>query len=214
MKKGFSLAEVMVAMIIVTIVLLLTIPTLAHKFSTTNNTAYKALMSSNATTAYGGISQMQQLINEIMANATMLIDTNGNLTNNATTNMAHSYAGNYTYRFCNEFMSKLNIISNATIPSDCTITTVAQNCTIAPPTVDSINLHTPNFITTNGVAWYGFEQDFCSTGNMTIYVDVNGINQGPNLMGQDVLGITIDNNGSVEQPAPASNEYNCLNGQG
>ena len=109
-------------------------------------------MSGNSTTnGLNGNSEMQQILNEIMNNSTALIS--GNLTNNASTTP--------TYLFCNAFVSEVNVVGSA-------------NCTYS-----NVSTNTPNFTTSNGMAWYGFDQDF-SSGLANIWVDVNGKNYGVN----------------------------------
>ena len=169
--------------------MVISIPILAHNFANINSKAYTYIMGDNSTTSLNGMNLIQQILNEVMTNSTMLIG--GNLTNNSTTT-------GYTYRFCNEFTKKLNIIGS----TNCASSNVATL--------------TPNFITTNGMNWYGLDKDFNSvTGNLTVYVDINGSNQGVNSNSesnpdQDIYAITINNQGIAECPAAGTNEMNAL----
>ena len=185
MKKGFSFAEVLVVLLITSTIMLITIPILTRRVANQNAAAYQVLFNQ----------VMQPILSEVMTNASGLFLINGNLSNNSTT-------ATYKYRFCNEFIKKINIVGS----SSCT----AQS------------FSTPNFVTTNGMAWYYFGNDFngagdYGTGNiftMTFWVDVNGTNQGQNTSqgsNPDLVRITIYNNGTVASPAVGNIEQTYLN---
>jgi len=106
-------------------------------------------------------------------------------------------AGNFYYNstntlanyFCNNFKDKINVISTA-------------NC-------DSYTPYTaPNFTTSNGMRWFGFNNNF-STSVANVWVDVDGASKGTSTVGTDVLRIYITSNGKVY--ANDSTEINYLN---
>ena len=94
------------------------------------------------------------------------------------------------YDFCTNFLTKVNTIGT----TNCTTSTVAG---------------TPNFITSNGMRWYLFNQDFDATAGIqtfTFQVDINGVNKGSNTNGTDVLQIQVSENGRMTAPTGGNEE--------
>ena len=104
----------------------------------------------------------------------------GVLTNNGTTSPV-------TYALCQTFIADINTVSS----NPCTTASSAPN--------------TPNFVTANGMRWYGFDNDFNSYGNITVEIDVDGAGKGLNtdnvsIPNRDILRIVIFNTGKISTP--------------
>lgn len=100
------------------------------------------------------------------------------------------------YDFCTNFAGRVNIIGS----TGCTTSTVPG---------------TPNFITSNGMRWYLFNQDFDAvTGNQTFSfeVDINGASKGSNAnitvnpTNYDILKIQVSENGRMTAPTGGNEE--------
>jgi len=134
MKKGNTLAEILVLLAIVSIVMGSLIA-ISKTFMTDANKRLYYI-------AYQGL---MQATNQISGNIT------------------------FDNTFCNTISSELNTVG-------------AVNCTT------SSYPNTPNFTTTNGMNWYGFNGTFYSS--QVVTVDVNG-NKGPNVNGNDALTFRV-----------------------
>lgn len=164
MKKGFSLVEVLLAIVIMGVVMAVVMPIIAPIAENNNKTLYKSAFKT-----------VESVVSDIVSDMTLY--PSGNMYN----------ATDTTY-FCNNFVSKLNLISTA----DCTTSTVPG---------------TPNFITTNGMRWYGFN-GLNFTSNATLQVDIDGQGKGKNTAGRDILRIEVNDQGKVVPPT--GNETNYL----
>lgn len=161
MKKGFTIAEVLLALVIVGILISVSIPVITRTANQDFNKLYRA--------AY---KIAEKAIDEAVFNPALF--TSGNLQAPASGN------------FCNNFAGLIN-------------TAGTVNCTAS-----NITNQEPNFITTNGMLWYGLDGSFSNTtcpawvtGNcMDIRVDING-KKLPNAVGQDILRISVSNIGKV-----------------
>jgi len=93
--------------------------------------------------------------------------------------------GNTTsHDFCNNFLTRVNTIGT----TNCTASTIPGS---------------PNFITSNGMRWYGFEQDFDAfpaNSTLSFRVDVNGVSKGNNTNTTDILEIDVKSDGNVSRP--------------
>ncbi len=175
MKKGFSLAELMIAMVVAGTIAALTIPVLMGGVQNNYDTLYKA--------AFRTVEQVvHEQTNDLSEFPNGLLDNSVN-------------AGNH--HFCQDFSTKVNTLDGAAgiVECDGTNSAVAGN---------------PNFVTTNGMRWYGFENEFPNnppvgtTPSITIRVDVDGVNRGPNLAtgaNRDIFQIIIFETGRVTAPA-------------
>lgn len=71
----------------------------------------------------------------------------------------------------------------------------------------------PNFTTSNGMRWYGFQSiafPNTATANATLYVDINGAKL-PNATNRDILSVQIFKSGKVSVPAANTTEIGYLN---
>lgn len=88
--------------------------------------------------------------------------------------------------FCPFYVAKINTIGT----TDCNTSTVPG---------------TPNFVSSNGARWYGFDTHFitsaCPSGVdgacIKTYVDVDGAGRGKNVVGDDILEIIISTSGKI-----------------
>lgn len=111
------------------------------------------------------------------------------LINNTMLYPSGNFVSSNSTLFCFNFANELNTIGPV-------------NCTSS-----SIGSYSPNFKTSNGMAWFGLENGSFSS-NMTIDVDVDGANKSSNTQHNDILDITITPNAKVT--ALSSNEINYL----
>jgi prepilin-type N-terminal cleavage/methylation domain-containing protein len=79
--------------------------------------------------------------------------------------------------FCDNFSDKVNTIGTVTCTGN-----------------DTPGSGVPNFTTSNGMKWWGFNNAFSATEN--IWVDIDG-EAGNGVVGEDVLRINIGNNGKL-----------------
>ena len=171
MKKGFTLAEMLIALTIIGVMSSIIMTVMSVNMSTTTKIQYK-----------NAFSLVSQSVSDIITNQTAF--PQGLLTNNGTVNDGGMF-GSVSYALCNTFIGDVN--------------TVSTNATCSGSVPSSVP-NRPNFTTTNGMKWYGFDQDFTPddgsmVGNMTVKVDVDG-------KGVNILPIQIYTTGKLD---PAGN---------
>ncbi|MDD3013051.1 MAG: prepilin-type N-terminal cleavage/methylation domain-containing protein [Candidatus Gastranaerophilales bacterium] len=161
-NKGFTLAEMLIVLMLMGVIITLSIPVI-KKVSQGYNRVYASVF--NFTQAV------------LMDIPTPLDST-----------------------FCNNFANKVNTIG-------------AINCITSDVATDQ-----PNFITSNGVRWFGMEGGF-TTNPKTVTVDIQG-NKGPNEDDVDLLKIRVFSDGhalpeldTVEAGYAYSGASSCKNAQ-
>lgn len=176
MKKGFSLAEVLIALAIVGILSALMVSVAQMNSGNIVKVEYK-----------NAFNMASQAVTDIISNYTAF--PNGNLTNYSTTSSGDY--GTLTYAFCNTFQNDINIIPGTYTACS---TASATSAVSGGASTTYSSLGTPNFITTNGMKWYGFELDFTpatgGSGVKVVWVDVDG-------KGVNVFPIQISATGHV-----------------
>jgi len=164
MRKGFTLAEMMVVLLIIGVVSAIIIPVLITNVGDTNKVLFKS-----------GYRIVETAVNDLIADISLYP------------------AGELDNTFCNNFINKVNTIGS-------------RNCDTS-----SFVTKTPNFITTNGMAWYGFDTANTDFQNGTefsnIVVDVDGIQKGKNLEGSDLLTIQVFLTGKVSVSGDTESSY-------
>ena len=163
MKKGFTVTELITAMTIVGIIIAATIPIIMQTSSKSLVTLYKSAFKTT-----------ENVVSELVADLNLY----------GTGNFYNASSAKY---FCNNFVSKVNIVGTF----NCTSSTIPN---------------APNFNTTNGMRWYGLNNTF-STGNATISVDVNGYTKGVNASRNDILQIVIFSQGKMTTPNGNETSY-------
>ena len=166
MKKGFTLTELLLTFLILSMIVIIGVPTL-QKVKLNRKALY-----------ISAFNTVDKVINELIFDTRMFS------------------TGELDDTLCSKFADKLNI--NGTY--DCTTSTVPD---------------TPNFITENGMRWYGFQNAFSASncpsgvdGNcMVVNVDIDGQSSGENKAGSDILSILISSRGKITTTGTKQLEY-------
>ena len=172
MKKGFSLAEIILVIIIMGVIVSLSVSTLSKTGTNTVRLSFKSAF---------------KIVESIVSEKTADFDLfpSGTLDNSIS-------GGNY--KLCQAFWDSLNTL---TVSGDVGCASGAS----------SVVTGSPNFVTTNGMRWYGFEDTFSGLpAKITVKVDVNGSGKGPNTddtgnPDRDILRVYIYKSGKVETPS-------------
>lgn len=197
MKKGFTMAELMIVLVVLGVITAILTPTLMNSVGDTNRQLYKS-----------AVNIVQESVSELLANNTLYPD--GVLTNGATSGSTATS----TY-FCQNFTNLVNTIK------------VNNSCNNTLPTVNSATFSfastPPEVITSNGMYWWGLKSDFsalsgnnsaCGTppditvGAITykptiVYVGLQG-KSGKLKLYDDVFRIFVYGNGKVTVPDDTS----------
>lgn len=178
--KAFTMAEVMVVMVIIAIISLATYGIL--KAQTNSATRYQY---------YSAFMNLKQAAGELLADGYTLADDAATPTIDESKiivkklpNKGYKVAPPSTtdaVGFCNRLIELLNI----TAATNCTLTT-------APAVFDDTTL---NFTTTNGTRYYGFGVDPTSS-IFNVYIDIDGT-RGTSKPGKDVMHFLVDLDGNV-----------------
>ncbi len=176
MKKGFSLAELMIAMVVAGTIAALTIPVLMGGVQNNYDVLYKAAFRT-----------VEQVVHEQTNDLSEF--PNGLLDNDVVSGNNH---------FCQDFRTRINTLDGVANLANCDGT-------------NSAIPGSPNFVTTNGMRWYGVEDAFTGgTPSITISVDVDGASRGPNTRGaanSDIFDIIIFETGRITAPAGAETTF-------
>jgi len=99
-------------------------------------------------------------------------------------------AGQLDITLCNNFANKMNTLGNI-------------NCTSS-----DYGNKMPNFVTSNGMAWYGLDLADFNPVDYTIFgVDIDGINKGTNTLHSDIMAIRLYKTGKVTVTDPIEIGY-------
>ena len=205
MKKGFSLGEILIALVIIGVISMMMIPTFKATMKGNNKVLYKS-----------AFKNVEQSVSDLIMD---LSKTPIGEFENAPPN----------YNFCMNFGEKLNTLEPME-KANCQRTVNSAN-----PIYSEGNA---NFISTNGMSWFGFKENFTPSkgpgesdeeykiknpnglpaGTLLIYVDVDGPHKGKNTNDtededQDVFKVLIYKNGKVSIPKGTTNENNYLRGK-
>ena len=194
MKKGFTLAEVLIALTIIGTISALTIPSIINTYK------YK-LYTSQLNKAFSQIStSVNQIINDEYSN-------HPNSENSDYMTGFYATTAGYSEGledFLNSYFKKGK---NCTNVSTCmgqsykksngtALTTIAPNTAKCINTINgaSLCMYFDNSITRTRVLEDGESEEY--TGVMVVIIDVNG-QKDPNIVGLDTFAIKIDDNGSL-----------------
>ncbi len=201
MKKGFTLAEILITLGIVGIVAVLSIPSVMKNYKNRMYTAQLEKVYSQISNATSAIMSDEQVdtFYETKAGASTAQD--------ATTG---EYTAGLPYFLNNYFKAvKKNC---ATGDDPCVQAGVNTYKTITGTPITGIGDGTYCIQTVNGAAICGFfnPNNTC----MSIVVDVNGL-EAPNIAGRDIFSIDIHKNGSLSDYASgcADNNFGCTASQ-
>ncbi|MEI7474528.1 MAG: type II secretion system protein [bacterium] len=169
-KKGMTLAEILLVMVMLSILAAISIPL----FNNTKNAA-----SRNEILYKSAFSAFSKINNEIIQD--------WNFPGTVMTNTSPSYL------YCNEFAKRLILAKTTTGNTPVECSSVASSASSIPST--------PNFVTINGMRWYGLNNvDFTAAGGLKfikVYVDVDGVNKGKNTIDSDILPICVAEDGKI-----------------
>ena len=187
-KKGFTFAELMVSILIISIITAVLVPVVMEITPDNNKHLFRSAYKITETV-------ISELINE---QTTAGFELNGEVIN--------------LQKFCTSFSNKVNIVNQRQIRTN----NVLSNCGTTPNCAqDAVYTAAtcPNFTTTNGMRWY-----LSSNGTgVRIQVDVNGARKGENLAAVDptiynksldVFTINVENTGRIQ--ITGANEMNYL----
>lgn len=163
MKKGMTIAEVIFMLLILSVIIMCSIPIWKSSLGDLRKKQYAAAYKIAKDVAEDSI------LDYSVFNTGLLV--------------------NSSKEFCNAFADRVNLIGS--ISGNCTSSSVPS---------------TPNFITTNGMSWYGFNSDF-SSNEISVQVDVDGPNKGSNTVGEDILNIIVKDDATVLAPSGAECDY-------
>ncbi|MEI7474526.1 MAG: prepilin-type N-terminal cleavage/methylation domain-containing protein [bacterium] len=173
MRKAFTLAEILVSLALLAVITSIAVPVVISVGNDANAMAYKAAFKSAEDIGHDAVEDWITFPTGVLTNVTP------------------------TKALCNRFLTKMNVLTENSV-------TNAIGCptTQAKTVQQRITDKAPNFINTNGMAWYGMEADMVNDwadGHtyLKAYVDVDGPNKGANTIGQDILGIRIREDGQV-----------------
>jgi prepilin-type N-terminal cleavage/methylation domain-containing protein len=168
MKNAFTLAEMMVVLVIIGVVAAITIPQLNKNMGDNNKILFKSTYK-----------LVETAVNELASDIALY--PAGELVNTLENN-----------RFSNDFSNKLNTIG------------VVNNLIVS-----NYATRTPNFVTSNGMAWYGFNlvNNFYQD-PANIWIDIDGKDKGKNILHDDVMEILVYKSGKVG--VIGTNEINYL----
>lgn len=157
MKKAFTLAEMMVVLVVIGVVAALAISPLTKNMADNNKILFKSAYRLVETT-----------VNELASDIALY--PAGELVNTLTSNS-----------FQNDFASKLNTVG-----------------TVDNAKISNYSTKNSNFVTSNGMAWYGFNlvNNFIPD-PANIWVDIDGKDKGKNILGIDIMTIQVYKSGKV-----------------
>lgn len=187
MRKAFSLAELMITLVIMSVISAILIPTIVDMSPNDEKFLFKS--------AYR---MVETVVNDLI-NDTDLYSTG--LHRDASNNTVSS-----TY-FCTNFSRIVNVIGTP----NCNLKNEPG------PDIATGGANEPNLITTNGMMWWGLNDAFdfdpmnSITNHAHIFVDVNGTD-GDGVLNEDIFRIIVIRNGRIivndiasDDPIPSVN---------
>lgn len=168
-KKGFTLGEILVALVIMSLIAGLSVPVV--KMATDFNEGHEHIYYKN------GFNMFQRI--------NTLIVENWSFSGDVMTNTSPGF------EYCNQVMRRM-VKSNTSSGTD------PVYCSATPSSIPD----NPNFITPNGMRWYGFNNgDFTSSGGglpyIKVHVDIDGNGKGANTEDNDILPICVSDTGKA-----------------
>ena len=155
--KGFTLAELLIALTVVGVTATMTVPVLE-----------KATMTGDEKLHQKASQQIEQIVAEMYDDNNLYKNKNEGFRNTDTaTDKEISFSGND--KFCKIFASKFEEVDVSSVK--CHNPSVLEN--------GQINNLEPSFVSSDGISWYLPSSNF-SDGNSVIYIDVNGKSSGSN----------------------------------
>ncbi len=174
MKKAFTLAELMVCLLLIGVITAITIPILSNATPNKNAYLYKAAFRTLERAVSAAINDESQYVNGEFKDK------------------------NNTTSFCLNIVNSLNTIGTV----NCNVTSV--------PTSGSTPA-TYNFMTSNGMKWWGFNNNFNVTATKTVFVDIQGTDSGK--LNEDIFRMNVNNTGKISIPSSYTKEVNYLSSE-
>lgn len=186
-KKGFTLAEVVTALLVIAVVASVTMKITSERQNYINKILY-----------YSAFINLKQMTGELI---TQGCPEDGNKKKLTVVSGDSGYtSGLGAVNVCTRLLGILNVVYQGN--SGCSASTIGSY-PLTSSTYFNTNLASyMNFSTSNGLRFFNFKADADANKNFTIYVDVNGA-RGSGIIDQDVIAFIVNNDGTV-LPHPSS----------